>query len=84
MPASAMDPQALALVSVAAQRPAPQQEPPDPERVDRILGKLGLVWRRVPDWHLAWLIGNLVPTGCNASDAKIEVELDRLLGLTLE
>jgi hypothetical protein len=30
------------------------------------------------------LIGNLVPTGFNASDAKIELELDRLLGFTLE
>jgi len=67
---------------MAAQPPDPQQEPPDPERVDRILDKLGLVWRRVPDWRLAWLIGNLAPAGFNASDARIELELDRLLGLS--
>jgi len=35
----------------------------------------------VPDWRLAWLIVNLVPAGRNASDAEIEVELDRLLDL---
>jgi hypothetical protein len=44
-----------------------------------MLGKLGQVWRRVPDWRLVWLIVNLVPTGLSASDAEIEIELDRLL-----
>jgi hypothetical protein len=32
-----------------------------------------------PDWRLAWLIVNLVPPGPKASDADIELELDRLL-----
>ena len=54
---------------------------PDPERRDRILGKLGHVWRRVPDWSLAWLMVNLVPTGPRASDTELELELDRLLNL---
>jgi hypothetical protein len=54
---------------------------PDLERSDRILDKLGPVWRRVPDWSLARLIVNLVPAGPNASDAEIEVELDHLLDL---
>jgi hypothetical protein len=52
--------------------------------VDRILRKVARVWCRVPDWPLAWLIVNLVPTGPNASDAEIECELDSLLNLTLE
>ena len=80
----AVDRQSLALVSVATPQPYSQQEPPDLERVNRILRKLGPVWHRVSDWRLAWLIVNLVPTGSNASDAEIELELDRLLGLTLE
>jgi hypothetical protein len=46
---------------------------PDLERSDRILGKLGPVWRRVPDWALAWLIVNLVPAGSKASDAELEL-----------
>ena len=80
----AVDRQRLALVSVATPQPDFQKEPPDPERVDRILRKLGLVWHRVSDCRLAWLIVYLVPTGPNASDAEIELELDRLLDLTLE
>ena len=58
-------------------------EPPDPERIDRILGKLGPVWSLVPNWPLAWLIANLVPSSAKVSDAEIERELDRLLGLGL-
>ncbi len=54
-------------------------QPPDVERRDRILGKLGQVWGRVPDWRLAWLIVNIVPHGPKASDVEIELELDRLL-----
>jgi hypothetical protein len=71
-------------VSIATPQPDSQKEAPDLERVDRILRKLGPVWHRVPDWRLAWLIVNLVPTCHNASDAEIEFELDRLLDLTLE
>ena len=59
----------------------PPGELPDLERSKRILDKLGPVWRRVPDWSLAWLVVNLVPAGLKASDAEIEVELDRLLDL---
>jgi hypothetical protein len=62
-------------VSVAAPQTNSQEEPPDLERVDRILRKLGSVWRRVPDWHLAWLIVNLVYSGPNATDAEIELQL---------
>ena len=80
----AVDRQGLALVSVGPPQSDSHKEPPDPDRVDRILRKLGPVWRRVPDWRLAWLILNLVPTCPNASDAEIEHELDRLLDLTLE
>jgi len=79
-----VDRQSLALVSVATPQPYSQREVSDLERVNRILRKLGPVWHRVPDWRLAWLIVNLVPTGPNASDAEIELELDRLLDLTLE
>ena len=68
-------------MSAAAPVPDPPRELSDLERSDRILGKLGPVWRRVPDWSLAWLIVNLVPAGLRASDARIEIELDRLLNL---
>jgi len=37
----------------------------------------------VPDWSLAWLIVNLVPPDPRASDAEVELELDRLLNLDL-
>jgi len=70
-------------LSAAVPRPDPPGAPPDPERRERILGKLGQVWARVPDWSLAWLIVNLVPPGPGASDAEIEFELDRLLNLDL-
>ena len=63
--------------------PEPPRQPPDSERRDRILGKLGPVWRLVPHWRLAWLIANLLPLGAKVSDAEIERELDRLLGLGL-
>jgi hypothetical protein len=71
-------------VSVATAQPDFQKEPPDLERVDRILRKLGPVWRQVPYWRLSWLIVNLASTGPKASDADIELALDRLLDLTLE
>jgi hypothetical protein len=61
----------------------PSRKPHDPGRRDRILGKLGQVWLRVPDWPLAWLVVNLVPTGLEASDAEVELELDRLLNAEL-
>jgi hypothetical protein len=70
-------------MNAAAPLPDPPGRIPDLERSDRIVGKLGPVWRRVPDWSLAWLIVNLVPAGSKASDAEIEVELDRLLDLDL-
>lgn len=75
----AEDREGLTLVSVPVPGPDPPGAPPDPERRDRILAKLGNVWRRVPDWRLAWLIVNLVPPGPTASEAEIESELDRLL-----
>lgn len=79
-----VDRQGLALVSVATPQPDSQKELADLERVERILRKLGPVWHRIPDWRLARLIVNLVPAGPNASDAEIELELDRLRDLTLE
>jgi hypothetical protein len=70
----------LRLVTTLPPRPYPPGEPTDPERIDRILGKLGPVWRQVPNWPLRWLIANLLPPGAKVSDAEIERELDRLLG----
>jgi hypothetical protein len=67
-------------VTALPPRPTPTGDSPDSERIDRILGKLGPVWRLVPNWQLAWLIANLVPLGAKVSDAEIERELDRLLG----
>jgi hypothetical protein len=71
-------------MSTAVPPPDPQGELPDLERSDRILGKLSPVWHRVPHWSLAWLIVNLAPAGLKASDAEIEVELDRLVELDLD
>jgi hypothetical protein len=71
----------LGGMSTAAPPPDPPGEFPDLERSDRILDKLRPLWRRVPHWNLAWLIVNLVPAGRKASDAEIEVELDRLLDI---
>jgi hypothetical protein len=67
---------------VIALPPRPDQpgEPLDPDRIDRILGRLGPVWRQLPNWPLSWLIVNLLPPGTKVSDAEIEKELDRLLG----
>jgi hypothetical protein len=56
-------------------------EPADPERRERILGKLGRVWRSVPGWRLAWLVDNLAPPGPEASDDELERALDRVLHL---
>ncbi len=75
--------EALPLVSAPVPRRDPTRQPPDAERRARILGKLGQVWDRVPDWSLAWLIVNLVPPDPRASDAEVELELDRLLNLDL-
>jgi hypothetical protein len=57
--------------------------PSDPDPRDRILAKLGQVWRGLPAWQLAWLVGNLAPPGPKASDVEIELVLDRLLNLDL-
>jgi hypothetical protein len=78
-----VDRQELFLMDAAASPPDPTERLPGLDRSDRILGKLGPVWRRVPDWTLAWLIVNLVPTGSKASDAELELELDRLLDVDL-
>jgi hypothetical protein len=58
-------------------------ELPDPDHIDRILGKLARVWCLMPNWQLAWLIANLVSPAAEVSDAEVERELDRLLGLPL-
>jgi hypothetical protein len=47
---------------------------------DRVLAPFRV---SVPDWRLGWLVVNLVPLGPTASDADIELELDRLLNLDL-
>jgi hypothetical protein len=54
-------------------------KPPDPGRRERILGKLGQVWRSVPGWRLAWLVDNLPLPAPEASDDELELALDRLL-----
>ena len=79
-----VDRQRPIFMRIAAPQSDYPKESPDLERVNRILRKLGPMWHRVPGWRLAWLIVNLVATGPNASDAEIELELDRLLDLTLE
>lgn len=35
----------------------------DPARIDRILGELGTLWKRVPDWRLGQLFGNIALHG---------------------
>jgi hypothetical protein len=59
----------------------PPGKPPDPGRRERILGKLGQVWRSLPGWRLAWLVDNLAPPGPEASDDELELALDRVLHL---
>jgi hypothetical protein len=59
----------------------PPGEPADPERRERILGKLDRVWGTVPRWRLAWLVDNLAPPGPEASDEELELALDRVLHL---
>jgi hypothetical protein len=59
----------------------PPGEPADPERRERILAKLGRVWRNLPGWRLAWLVDNLAPPGPEASDDELERALDRVLHL---
>jgi hypothetical protein len=59
----------------------PPWEPADPERKERILGKLGRVWWSLPGWRLAWLVDNLAPPGPEASDDELELALDRVLHL---
>jgi hypothetical protein len=56
----------------------PPGEPADPERRERILGKLDRVWGSVPRWRLAWLVDNLAPPG---PDEELELALDRVLHL---
>jgi hypothetical protein len=58
-------------------------QPADPERRERILGKLGQVWRSLPGWRLARLVDNLAPPGPEASDDELELALDRVLHLDL-
>jgi hypothetical protein len=73
------DREALIAAGAPTADPDPSGQPPDGERRGRILGKLGQVWGRIPDWRLAWLVVNLVPPGPESSDAELELELDRLL-----
>ena len=58
----------------------PPGEPAGPERRERILRKLGQVWRSLPGWRLLWLVDNL-PPGPEASDDELELALDRVLHL---
>jgi hypothetical protein len=66
------------------QRPG---QSPDPERRERILGKLAQVWGSLPEWRFAWLVDNLVAPGARASgapDDELELALDRLLHADLK
>jgi hypothetical protein len=55
----------------------------DPERIDRVLAKLGEAWHRVPDWRLGQLVSNLQGLGPRdvfyTEDDKWEEWLDDLL-----
>jgi hypothetical protein len=31
----------------------------DPERIDRMIGKLRIIWKKNPDWRLGQLISNI-------------------------
>lgn len=35
----------------------------DPKRIDRIIRKLGIIWRKHPDLRLMQLLGNCFPSG---------------------
>lgn len=56
----------------------------DPERIDRILEKVGRFWKEVPDWRLGQLVSNLIGTGpqdvFHLEDTQLEQALDDVLG----
>jgi len=56
----------------------------DPARIDRIMGKMILLWRKYPDWRFGQLFENVA--GCHRKgchfhmvDEDFEKELDRRL-----
>ena len=57
----------------------------DPARIDRILTKLGEVWRKSPDLRLGQLVDNLriqAPTSFQCfsfEDDRIEAAIDRVI-----
>lgn len=56
----------------------------DPERIDRILEKLGTLWRAVPDQRLGQLVINLTndmecPKTFNIEDDDLEKRIDEWL-----
>jgi hypothetical protein len=57
----------------------PQEEPRDPQRIDRILGKLGPVWRRVPDSS-----SGLASTSSAAAPGRREAEVEVTLIASLK
>ena len=55
----------------------------DPERIDRIIEKLGKVWHMEPQWRLGQLVSNLIGTGRQDvfffEDTEWEQRLDEIL-----
>ena len=55
----------------------------NPDRIDRVIGKLGKVWHEQPDWRLCQLLSNLHGTGPQeiffTEDDKLEATLDDIL-----
>lgn len=56
----------------------------DPQRIDRIVEKLGEAWKKVPDWRLGQLVSNLQGAGpqdvFHLDDERTEALLDRFNG----
>lgn len=55
----------------------------DQARIDRIIEKLGKVWKVCPDWRLTQLLVNMgdkfTPELFYVEDEKVEAELDKII-----
>ena len=52
----------------------------DPQRIPRILDRIGVIWKAYPDLRLCQLIGNCFPAGDNyyKEDDTLEEKLEEI------
>ncbi len=56
----------------------------DPDRIAKIVVKLGVAWSHVPDWRLGQLVSNLLGTGPQDVFNLEDDELEKLLDVFIE